>query len=136
MKRLHKVLPLILIVAVIAGCATVGKTAYNIDAVTVTAIDTSMKMFADLVVAGKVPQPIQDQVKTYYPLYQKSMILQITATQAYLAIQQNQAATQGDVATAKAEAERRIQAASLAILDLVDALSKAGVPQSVLPKSN
>jgi hypothetical protein len=87
MTNLKRSLAVLLIVAS-AACATQSaqKTTYDVLGIASVAVDTGMKIFADRVVAGTVPQALQDTVRKDYGIYQAAMATAHAAVNAWLAL--------------------------------------------------
>jgi hypothetical protein len=73
MTNLKRSLAVLLVVASVACATSANKTAYDVLGVATIAVDTAMKVYADRVVAGAVPQATQDKVKSSYATYQTVM---------------------------------------------------------------
>ena len=62
-------------ILITSGCATANRNTYRATSTAAISVDTAMKIYADLVVAGKVSVENQDKVKKAYSTYQRSMLL-------------------------------------------------------------
>jgi hypothetical protein len=86
MRNAKRTLAALLVVASIACTASANKTAYDVLGVAVTAVDLGMKVYADRVVAGAVPQATQDIVNKDFAVYQQAMSAAQLAYHAWLAL--------------------------------------------------
>lgn len=55
------------------ACASAELNSYKVLGTTEVAVDTAMKAYADLVVAGKISQATQDKVRKDFGIYQTVM---------------------------------------------------------------
>jgi hypothetical protein len=71
MKNKFKIGIAAIVMAATVYCASSAqKTAYDALGIASVAVDTGMKVYSDRVVAGAVPQPLQDTVRKDYATYQ------------------------------------------------------------------
>lgn len=64
---------LLVLCLVAAGCKTTERRAYQVIGSVSVSVDTAMKVYADMVVAGKVSPENQAKVKRAYEVYQSAM---------------------------------------------------------------
>jgi hypothetical protein len=109
---------LILVAALSSACASsfLGKSYQTVGTIHVT-VDTGMKVYADLVVAGKVTQATQDQVRKAYGTYAAAYQVVGDALIAYAK------GTQTD----KVAAQRAIDALTASSVDILALLRALGV---------
>lgn len=129
----NKAILAVIIPLFILGCSTTQvSTAYKIDADTVTIVDTAMQAYGNLFRAGLIPPAIETKVQTAYGIYQKAMLVNISATQALVAVQAQANASSSDLASAQAAANTALAEASSAVVNLFVILQSGGVPSTVL----
>jgi hypothetical protein len=110
MKIRFALAPALVLALVVACASSPPKTAFDVLGVTVTTVDASMKIYADLVVAGKVPQATQDKVRKAFETYQIAMGDAKVAVDAWFAIGAPAAAFPADSVGRALSAAGKIQA--------------------------
>lgn len=132
MRKLNKILPLIVVMALVAACASTStvQVVYKIDAATVSVVDTAMTAYGELFRAGKISPDLEKKIDNSYLAYQKAMSANILAGKAYAAIVTTNTSTPEQLTAAKAAADKALAEAGASLSQLIAFLMQGGVPQT------